>query len=672
MKFTVKHRILTVGLLALSFLYFRMAALADLNPATAQPFLVKWLFGLALDLSVLTLAAFVLDYSRETRGRMAAKVLLTVLFLYNLLNYHAVYLINSHLSLKVFDYFSVVDILNPISVGLTKSSLKFFPTLFIFVIPVFGLYCGTPTYPKLSRRHLWYGLPIVLLGAGLFSSYGLYRKHMPSGFDYLRKDAYFNGVEDSVEFITSGSKSPERKYDKIRIAKTIRDLYGKDAKWVFPFPEFPMFKMGRYEHCLWENGKTSADTACKNLEKTVLHPKKNVILITLESFRAISVDHLSPFWKGITPKFSKWATKGASFSHAFANDAPTDRAIAALLCSTPGTKKALTQITEPVPENICLPDILKAMGYRTMRFAGTDPHFARMGGFYSEHSMKGLSGEALASVFGIPKSTWGLDWLYLNDGQLFDLGRKWVEGHREENSESPFFAVIETMNSHTPFVVPPLKKYRNLKVPGEGFGSEKELTTNLHRTMRYVDDELDKFLSWVYSPASGLADNTIVAIIADHPPFHNEHEYATIPQRLVRSWIPFVILGVPETRIGTQDIPAGSVDLAPTLLGLLGSYAPNSFVGRDLFALDTNFVVQKPERVFVTDDVIYMRRRWHKSSYFDLKEMNSVNLTREQEARAKAYRKEIRYFYRYGADLLSKERRTIPRSLTNAELLRLY
>jgi arylsulfatase A-like enzyme len=97
-----------------------------------------------------------------------------------------------------------------------------------------------------------------------------------------------------------------------------------------------------------------------------------------------------------------------------------------------------------------------------------------------------------------------------------------------------------------------------------------------------IDDAIGTVLATLEK--TGLAQRTIVAMIADHGEGlgdhgHYHHGYTLFEDQV---HIPF-ILSVPGGAKGVAiDAPTSSIDVAPTLLGALGLPIPASFRGRDL------------------------------------------------------------------------------------------
>ena len=90
-----------------------------------------------------------------------------------------------------------------------------------------------------------------------------------------------------------------------------------------------------------------------------------------------------------------------------------------------------------------------------------------------------------------------------------------IKEYKSEDAKTPFFFVIETLANHYPYGIPPKGDYTKVNIGEELSGNEE--TTLMHRLMRYDDDLVSDFLSWMQSAESDhLLDETIVVVTADH------------------------------------------------------------------------------------------------------------------------------------------------------------
>lgn len=139
----------------------------------------------------------------------------------------------------------------------------------------------------------------------------------------------------------------------------------------------------------------------------------------------------------------------------------------------------------------------------------------------------------------------------------------------ERNAGSPFFLWLHYFDAHQPYSAPPAYRERAPDSP-------------YHAGIAYQDDQLGRVLDAL--DRLGLADETIVAVTADHGEGLGEHGEPShayfVYETTMR--VPLVIAGpgVPQGR-RVRD-PVRTIDIAPTLLDLLGAPALADTDGRSL------------------------------------------------------------------------------------------
>jgi phosphoglycerol transferase MdoB-like AlkP superfamily enzyme len=156
---------------------------------------------------------------------------------------------------------------------------------------------------------------------------------------------------------------------------------------------------------------------------------------------------------------------------------------------------------------------------------------------------------------------------------------------RLATAERPFAAYLLTLSLHHPFAGFPehLKELEIGHWEGTPFG-------NFLHTMKFFDRALAGFVADL--ERDGLAGSTVIAIWGDHDAgFDWRSEIAEVmgatfdPAGWYLSQEVLLVIkvpGAPELK-GERPVAAGHVDVAPTLLALLGvDPAPYAFVGRNL------------------------------------------------------------------------------------------
>ena len=148
----------------------------------------------------------------------------------------------------------------------------------------------------------------------------------------------------------------------------------------------------------------------------------------------------------------------------------------------------------------------------------------------------------------------------------------------------PFFAMLITLGLHHPFDLFP-DRHKTLDV---GPLKDTPLGNYIH-AMHYFDASLATLIGTF--ERSGMLRNTVVALYGDHEAGIGSgreiRELAGDPHWTtstnVMLWrVPFFVMLPGEKEIGERAVAGGHVDIAPTLLDLLGVDRPGSFIGSSL------------------------------------------------------------------------------------------
>jgi len=221
---------------------------------------------------------------------------------------------------------------------------------------------------------------------------------------------------------------------------------------------------------------------------------------------------------------------------------------------------------------VALPGVLREHGYATLSAHAFEKGFWNRGVVHPRYGFQRmLFGPELGAgeVIG-----WGLA-----DGVFLGRMVKPLSTERQ-----PFFAFLITLGLHHPFDLFP-DRHKVLDV-GQLRGTP--LGNYIH-AMHYFDASLASFMAGLEE--AGLLANTVVALYGDHEAglWIEEHVLAlagepgwdaSVLVRLRR--VPFFVLVPGGTLAGEIPVIGGHVDIAPTLLALLGLPSPPCFVGHAL------------------------------------------------------------------------------------------
>jgi lipoteichoic acid synthase len=230
------------------------------------------------------------------------------------------------------------------------------------------------------------------------------------------------------------------------------------------------------------------------------------------------------------------------------------------------------------PENDyrCLPGVLAAHGYRTAAFQGIRPDFwnlrlvyPRLGFQRFDHLGTFVDDERIG--LGLSDATF----LRQTAAKLREL-------------PEPFYAFVVTLSSHTPFNYPEIPRTLPL---GDLTGTKEGAYLD---ALKYTDAAIGRFVAELAE--SRLLDRSLLVVYGDHYGCRTGRaetlvRFLDIPRDDHAAWfrverrVPLLIRFPGGAHAGHRPGLAGQLDLAPTLLGLLGlppGHAP--FLGRDLLA----------------------------------------------------------------------------------------
>jgi lipoteichoic acid synthase len=308
-------------------------------------------------------------------------------------------------------------------------------------------------------------------------------------------------------------------------------------------------------------------------------PVKNVLFFVFESTPAT----LTSFYGGpyaTTPQLDRRRSESLAFTNAYAHSPTTNTSLVSLLTATYPWIMAKF-ITEEHPD-IRLDSIsteLKRHGYRTGFFNSADLRFQSAGEFLKYQNFEVVRDDnsipcSLPLNATSPKETFSsvaLPYLDgIDDGCTADALVQWLR----QEPERPFFAVMWTMMTHYPYPQPKERQPFPVK--------DQDLAKYLN-CLRHGDEALGKILDELES--SGLAASTLVVVLGDHGEAFGEHGFrghgSSIYEQSVH--IPLVLLNPQLFHGETNPSVGGLVDIAPTVMDLLGFAPGDPWQGRSFF-----------------------------------------------------------------------------------------
>jgi arylsulfatase A-like enzyme len=318
---------------------------------------------------------------------------------------------------------------------------------------------------------------------------------------------------------------------------------------------------------------------------------QHVVMIVVDTLRA---DRLGAYGnaRGLTPFLDQLAQRGVVFTNASAASSWTVPSVASLLTSRyPSQHHVVAFSSRLADEEVTFAERLRDAHYLSAGFSANFRLLERLGyaqGFDYWRSDAQKSGG-------------------LTGAQLREQGLAWLDGAWHRGSPRPLLLYFQFMEPHSPYAPPepfrsrfaanddgsasdPAASLRHLveqRVHGQRWAPE-----DLHVIERLYDAEVatvDEEIRLLFSELErrGVLEHALTIVTADHGEEFGEHDGLehgrTLYDESVR--VPLIILapGLPAGHRVAENVSL--IDVAPTLLDLLGVSAEPRFEGRSLLPL---------------------------------------------------------------------------------------
>lgn len=281
----------------------------------------------------------------------------------------------------------------------------------------------------------------------------------------------------------------------------------------------------------------------------------NLVIILEESLGATFVESLGGV--PVTPNLEKLKHEGWWFEQLYATGTRSIRGIEAVTTGfLPTPAQAVVKLSLAQRNFATLASILGQHGYESEFIYGGEAHFDNMRGFFTGNGFSRITEQ---KDYKDPKfvASWGVSDEDLLDKTHERLSAKHVEGQ-------PSFTLVFTSTNHSPF-----------EFPDGRIELHEQPKQTENNAVKYTDHALGNFIAKAKS--SPYWQDTIFVVVADHD--IRVRGDTMVP--VERFHIPGLILGadIQPKRVKTV---ASQIDLAPTLLSLMGVDAKHPMPGRDL------------------------------------------------------------------------------------------
>jgi len=281
----------------------------------------------------------------------------------------------------------------------------------------------------------------------------------------------------------------------------------------------------------------------------------NLVIVLEESLGAGFVKRLGGL--AITPYLDRLAEHGIWFEQLYATGTRSVRGIEAVIAGFPPTPAlSVVKLSKAQQNFATLASVLQRSGYRSEFVYGGESHFDNMRAFFLGN---GFNSVVDRQDFATPQfvGSWGV-----SDEDLFEMAHARIRALHA--GDQPFFMLVFSSSNHTPFEFPDGRI--------ELFDTQKQ---TVHNAVKYADHALGNFIE--RARGSEHWEETLFLVVADH----DTRVYGDELVPVGKFHIPGVILGA-DVSARRIDSLVSQIDLAPTLLSLMGVDGEHPFPGRDL------------------------------------------------------------------------------------------
>ena len=289
----------------------------------------------------------------------------------------------------------------------------------------------------------------------------------------------------------------------------------------------------------------------------------NLVIILQESLGAQYVGSLGG--RDLTPHIDALGQEGWMFGRAYATGTRSVRGIEAVTAGfLPTVAEAVVKLPRSQSNFFTLAGVLGAHGYHSRFVYGGESHFDNMRGFFLGNGFNEVV-DRKSFVAPVFVGSWGA-----SDEDMFNQ----VDRLLRADGDKPVFTLAFSVTNHSPW------EYPAGRIEPQGDPA------SVDNTVRYADWAIGKFFE--RARQAPYWNNTVFLVIADH----DSRVYGAnlVPVRHFQ--IPALILGGTVTP-RRDDRIVSQIDMAPTLLSLMGLDNVSPLLGADLTQRDPNRAIMQ-------------------------------------------------------------------------------
>ncbi|MBI4913027.1 MAG: sulfatase-like hydrolase/transferase [Acidobacteria bacterium] len=387
----------------------------------------------------------------------------------------------------------------------------------------------------------------------------------------------------------------------------------------------------------------------------------NIVFIQLESLAAFKT---TPFGNPLdpTPYLDRLCREGILFDRFFVVMENTSRSMFATLFGTPDVSSVQNATRNPllVDQHTLLSALPE---YDKSFWLGGSANWAQIRAAL-KNNVKDVTLHEEGSFSSPVVDVWGI-----SDVDLL------LEAHAKfRATRTPFWAYVQTSGNHPPFTIPPHHKdfrVRNLdeaRLKAAGFTGNEEFNA-----VRLMDHALESFFE--AARKEPYFANTIFLLWGDHgiPRGSTDRRFGDLT--LAIHQVPFLMYAPGLLRPERRHTIASQVDILPTLVALLGRPARTKTLGKDLFdprfeesaAAFTFTTFRRPPRHGLLQGDFYLNVEPDgRARLFRTDQPDPPDLAATDPERARRMQELARGFLAWSRFLLSHNRPDIPWGATAA------
>ncbi len=266
----------------------------------------------------------------------------------------------------------------------------------------------------------------------------------------------------------------------------------------------------------------------------------NVVLIMLESWSATLIESLGGE-AGITPRFHELEKEGVLFTNIYSPGSRSEQGMSSILAGFPSHPiSSITVQPDKFAKLRCMTHVFKENNYNTSFYFGGQLIYGNIKSFIMHNGFDKI--DEVYDFPDAPKGKIGVHDEFVFERQLDELALE----------QEPFFSMIFTSSTHSPFDMPMEKKIE--------WGDDLNMYLN---SAYYTDQSLGDFID--QAKKQNWYKNTLFIAIADHShhsythdPYHSK-EYHQIPFLIFGDVIKDEYKGLKINKLGSQTDLIGTV-----------------------------------------------------------------------------------------------------------------